>query len=697
MKQLLIILFLFTSALSVLGIFTLNKNTIKKQLEHTTQTYNRAYNTVYSEKFQLATTLSSGLTKMGKLKKRLSKLSSVNDQQKDKIRQDIYNDLLFRYSKLKEIGIKQIHISLPNNISFLKMSQPNHYGEDLTNIRPSIRYINKYKKPTHSIELGNISYGARFIYPIFNNGVHVGNLGLTFDFYTITASIMKQYDVLSNFFIKLNKVQEAFVKTNITTYKKSQHQGYYLDRLVLQEIKKASKKELINLIPQKSISNKILFAGKKYKPSSIYDKQFNFIITVIPIINKITKNNIAFLTVRSQAEHTILSDTYIYIIILLTISFLSIGFYLLYILLTKNNELQNILDSQTNFILLTDGKKIKSVNKALLNFFDYPSLIEFNKEHSCICDFFIEEDGYLRKKDGESWLDEMLIDSKKLHQVKMKDKYGDVHFFQIDTNINNITNDNYVITFTNITELEEKKQEAFTQKQQMIERTKSAQMGEMIGNIAHQWRQPLSVISTTSTGMLMQKEYGILDDDTLIKSCNSINENAQFLSETINTFTNYIKEKKELKEVILQDRINSTIEIISASLKSNQITLINNINECEDIKITMTIGLLSQVIINIINNAKDIQLSKQIKEKWIRIDLKKEKQCAIITIEDHGGGVPNEIIHKIFDPYFTTKHQSQGTGLGLHMSKDIVERTLFGKLTVQNGQNGAIFTISLPL
>ncbi len=232
---------------------------------------------------------------------------------------------------------------------------------------------------------------------------------------------------------------------------------------------------------------------------------------------------------------------------------------------------------------------------------------------------------------------------------------------------------------------------------QIYDSAKMVQMGEMIGNIAHQWRQPLSLISTSASGMKIQKEFDILDDDKFNDYCDSILRSANFLSETIDTFRDFIKEKKELKEVVLQDRIDGALNIISSSLNNNFIKLVNNINHSKKIKIKMTLGELSQVIINIINNAKDVLVDKKIDDPYIKIGCTVEEDVAVITIEDNGGGIPSEIIPKIFDPYFTTKHQTQGTGLGLHMSYKIITESLGGKLYVENTNIGAKFFIELPI
>jgi len=255
--------------------------------------------------------------------------------------------------------------------------------------------------------------------------------------------------------------------------------------------------------------------------------------------------------------------------------------------------------------------------------------------------------------------------------------------------------DNVIKKHTN--KLVEYKNHELIQEKLIQDQLKHSQMGLMIGNIAHQWRQPLSVISTSATGMLMQQEFGLLDDDKLVNSCNSINNSAQFLSKTIDTFTNYIKEKKELKTVILQDVISQIIDLTEAALKNNYINLVHNIDNSSDISITMVSGELSQVMINIINNAKDALVEQNISEKLIKINILQQNNEAIISIEDNAGGIPSKIINEIFNPYFTTKHKSQGTGLGLYMSKNIIEKSLNGILEVSNTKNGAIFTIKIPL
>ena len=237
----------------------------------------------------------------------------------------------------------------------------------------------------------------------------------------------------------------------------------------------------------------------------------------------------------------------------------------------------------------------------------------------------------------------------------------------------------------------------------LFEQSKMVAMGEMIGNIAHQWRQPLSVISTAATGMKIEKEHGLLTDANLYKSCIAINNNAQYLSKTIDDFKNFIKGDRRKKIFNLKDNIKSFLNLVEGSIKSDDINMILDLQE--DIKIDGYKNELTQCIINVFNNAKDVLIEKEIKNKLIFISTSIKDNKAIIKLKDNGGGIPQDIINKLFEPYFTTKHQSQGTGLGLHMTYNFIVDGMGGTIDANNiefkydGKNysGAEFIVSLPM
>ena len=230
---------------------------------------------------------------------------------------------------------------------------------------------------------------------------------------------------------------------------------------------------------------------------------------------------------------------------------------------------------------------------------------------------------------------------------------------------------------------------------QLLEQMKLAQMGEMIGNIAHQWRQPLSTISTAASGLKMKHEFNMLEETDIPEYTDTIVNNAKYLSETIDTFRDFIKENNEEKETIIQEKIDETIKIVKASLENHHIKIINKIDYSKPLKIKIIGEELAQVLINIINNAKDVLIEREIEDPFITLNLIKYESSFSIIIEDNAGGIKKEVLPKIFDPYFTTKHQFHGTGLGLYMSKNIVEKHLNGYLKVSNTENGAKFTINI--
>lgn len=235
----------------------------------------------------------------------------------------------------------------------------------------------------------------------------------------------------------------------------------------------------------------------------------------------------------------------------------------------------------------------------------------------------------------------------------------------------------------------------------LAQKTKLAAMGEMIENIAHQWRQPLSVITTASTGMKLHKDLNILDDIFFEESIISINSSANHLSDTIEDFRDFFKPDKEKTHFTLNDSVNKMTKLLSSHFKDEKIEIILKV---EDIHIYNFERELLQVLLNIMSNARDaFKLSKY--QKYVFIDIYKKNTQLSIEIKDNAGGIKEDIIKRVFEPYFTTKHQSQGTGIGLYMSQEIISKHMKGTIEVENitfeykdvSYTGAKFTITLPV
>ncbi|MDD2699336.1 MAG: ATP-binding protein [Arcobacteraceae bacterium] len=215
------------------------------------------------------------------------------------------------------------------------------------------------------------------------------------------------------------------------------------------------------------------------------------------------------------------------------------------------------------------------------------------------------------------------------------------------------------------------------QQEILSQQTKLASMGEMIGNIAHQWRQPLTVISVASSGMKLQQEYGLLSDEKLVENLDLITRNTQYLSQTIEDFRTFFNNEKEKTPFNIKENIVQVINLFQDAFRNDNIIIIANI---DDISIISYQHDFKQILINLIKNAKDAIKN----DGYIIITTNKNENKIIITIQDSGGGISNEIIGKIFEPYFTTKHQSQGTGLGLYMVYELIVNNFNGTLEVEN-------------
>ena len=235
------------------------------------------------------------------------------------------------------------------------------------------------------------------------------------------------------------------------------------------------------------------------------------------------------------------------------------------------------------------------------------------------------------------------------------------------------------------------------------QQSKMASMGEMIGNIAHQWRQPLTAISVAASGIKLNYELDMEDRKESIVELENIIQNTKFLSTTIEDFQSYLKNDRTKSQFFLKNTIRKTLAIIQANLESQEIEIVENYYEDKQIE-----GIqndIVQTLLNVVNNAVDkLKTLPNNQKRKILIEVNSESNFSLVTISDSGGGVPNDIIDKVFDPYFTTKHQAQGTGLGLYMTHQILEK-IGGDISVENGTftiedkeyYGAKFILQIPL
>lgn len=227
----------------------------------------------------------------------------------------------------------------------------------------------------------------------------------------------------------------------------------------------------------------------------------------------------------------------------------------------------------------------------------------------------------------------------------------------------------------------------------LAQQSRLAAMGEMISNIAHQWRQPLNAIGIIVQNIEDTYVYGEMTPEYIGKKVDKTMELIMFMSQTIDDFRNFFKPDKEKQLFNLKEIVNKALSFVEASFLKHDITIEKQMDDhvlCEGYPNEYT-----QVIINLLNNSRDALVENVISNPKVCVCLRKENGVSVLKIKDNAGGIPSSISQKIFDPYFTTRNEKKGTGLGLYMSKNIIEKNMQGRLSFENKEEGVEFSIEI--
>ncbi len=338
LKIVLLLAFL-VMAIAIFSLLDSRKQHSQEQhLQLITERYEFDYNIIYDQCRKLATNVSIGIIERYDIPKLYQQLLTADRQEKNRLRAQLFAEIQPRYEKLKKNGgVRHLHFHLRNNESFLRLHRPEKYGDNLTNIRETVNYVNTAHLPVDGFEEGKINNGYRFVFPVKTaDNTHLGSMEVSFGAEFLTSALMKQYAVFSNFFIKASVVKnKVFTDEIAVNYKKSHHKGYLFDRHVLAELKKKSDKEMTDLKPQQSITDAILVNANSGKAISLYDPSIDRVFTTIPVFTPINKEMVAFLTVRSQSVFFKNENRYFSTIFSLSLMLLLMGFSTFYVLYNK--------------------------------------------------------------------------------------------------------------------------------------------------------------------------------------------------------------------------------------------------------------------------------------------------------------------------------------------------------------------------
>ena len=371
-------------------------------------------------------------------------------------------------------------------------------------------------------------------------------------------------------------------------------------------------------------------------------------------------------------------------------------------LIKQKNVFKTLYEkSADGIIMLNEGANIIGCNQAVLKILKYK-----NKDDFLILNVY--DVSPLKQKKGEKSFQkwnkyiEICIQKKSTNfewlflQKNGKKVWCDITLTQIKL-------DDETVIHIVLRDISSKKDlESEMQKQQIVlaQQSKKSAMGDMIGNIAHQWRQPLNNVSLLIH--YLRDNCLNMNEKEIHKDVENCMIQLNYMSKTIDDFTNFINPNKSKEHFNLQDTFVKVFTIISAQFNDKNINLNENI---EKINMYGIENELMQVVINILNNSRDALLSNEIENKMIFIDAYTKNEEIIIKIKDNAGGIDNAIITRIFEPYFTTKKEHEGVGIGLYMVEEIIEKELNGKILVKNVEyeyqnnilKGAEFSIRLTL
>lgn len=623
----------------------------------------------------------------------------------------------------KSFSIMQL-ISIDGK-SIVRIHDKNNYGDDLTLTGKSIEYILEHKKAISFFEFGKHGLAYRHIEPVFHNNEFIGLFEMGIN-PTIVVRKIKEVFGSNVYFLINDKLKNSDSPKTISSH------GFSLCSLCY------NKQDLfINAIfPTININNYDI-------PNvSFQDETFMTIAHDIysidgSIIGKILVfENITALT--AQLNNFLIKSLVIYFVTLI-ISNILFNRYLNRIFKILDNQTQLLYEAKEKLevtlessqigiwdwdivknIVLWDRKCYEMLgfenNSFKVDYEKWQSLIhvqdrekahrnvqsQLSKGDTFIIEFryqtahntwiWIEGRGKVIKKDVDGNAIQMVGTHTNISHIK---EYEQVLEKEVKMKTKELDSLNHTLESKIKEEVEKNREKDYLLQQQ----TRLAAIGEMMGNIAHQWRQPLSAITSSISGLKLKKEFGILEDSDIEEVNDSIINNAQFLSQTIDNFRNFFRKDQPKKKFYVMDAIKDTIGIVKASYDNYFINLEKNLDT--SISYVGSENLLSQVILNILSNAKDALSQNTSEQKVVAIKLSQIDDFVEISIKDNAGGIPEDLQDKIFDPYFTTKHQSQGTGLGLYMSSQIIHNHFNGTLSVKNIEDangkGACFYIKFPL
>ncbi len=651
-------------------------------------------------------------------------------------RAKLYRKLYPLYSNLEKRYLRQLHFHTKDNLSFLRFHKIDKSGDSLVNIRYSVEKANRDLVEVSGFETGRVISGFRNVYPIIYNNVHYGSVEFSQPFKALHFELAKlDLNVEHVMVISKESLSSKLFKEQSKLYQESQFSSDWVIEDAKAELSDSPQKiSEITFKLMKTLKNDVNFQQllkvRDYKSLYLEFNSKYYVITATPIIDVENSPSSLILSFKEAPNIKDAIDKFHKNIFILTvIMVILVG--LIYLEIINRYKIR---ESEARFKLITNTMSeglyvmsrgdgfITEINESACKFlgFNRDELIgnvahyKFHS-HSKNSNLSLEDCGIFKtaisgkRFDGEDYFlrkdgTDFIVEVSSVPITKDDQIIGTVTVFRDITerklaqqaleSFNKKLQEQVEIELQKRLEIEEiYKKERETQQSLIIQQSKLAELGNLIGIIAHQWMQPLNTMNLLTFNLVDMYEYNELNETSIKDFSDKIHQQIEFMVMTINEFRDFYKPSKEKSIFNIKDGIKALLYIIEGQLRKYSIEVkLNSLDECYSFGYP---NEFKHVILNIVNNAKDVFIERDIVDRVINIDVSVNYDYYRITIEDSGGGIPEAIIDKVFEPYTSTKGV-KGTGIGLSLSRTIIEQKMGGKIAVTNGAFGAKFIIDIP-
>jgi two-component system, sensor histidine kinase and response regulator len=675
LRHFLRLLFFFLIIQSIIVYLVYKDNQIKVQthLDNASKIIDIEYDVIYNSYKKLLKCIYDETINQDSVKKLVHE--SYDEKNTDTNRKKLQQLLSASYERFKTQNIRQLHFHDTNNHSFLRMHKPEKFGDDLSDIRYSVKFVNTHKQSVDGFEEGRVHNGFRFVFPLFYDETHIGSAEASLSSGAFSQELEDSFALKSIFAIR----KDIVAKKVWGEYKGNYDVAPFSDQFLLDKSYFSAKSLDATIFQKLKKQIQDLLDSKETFSTYVKIMDAYYVISFKPVTNVEGIKAVAYLITYQEddALKSIITTSYTYLLIFSILNVLT--FLLIYRsrigklkIEDEHKKQEFILNNQEDIVVLSDREKnIVQINEKFFEIFDYKDKYEFIHHHTCVCDLFLERDGYISAKD----LDAILDDDSHIYKALMVDKHGNERVFKVMHKKITLRNDTfYLKTISDITELED----AIKASHDMM-----VAKAMFMANMSHEIRTPMNAIIGFTQLLIHQKL-----EPKVAKYIKIIDTSAKNLLSIINDVLDFSKLESGAMhldniDVDIRSEILKNLALFDLRCSEKSINFEKNLDDSLSQCIHIDIYKLNQVISNLLSNAikfTDVHGTITFEAKIIAKRL-------YLSVKDTGIGIAEDRLDKVFEEFTqadsSTTRKYGGTGLGLSISRSIVEM-MGGELKIKS-------------